>query len=94
MDFNQAHPQQSFTPISKGTIAKVHMTIKPGNYNDPARGWMGGYATYNPVTSALYLDCEFTVMEGQYAERKIWGRIGLYSPLSLSGVIGHSFVGS
>ena len=28
----------------------------------------------------MYLNCEFTVLEGQYAKRKIFSRIGLYSP--------------
>ena len=32
------------------------------------------------ATGAVYLDAEFTVLEGQYAKRKIWSMIGLYSP--------------
>ena len=80
MDFNTAEPQQSFTLIPKGTVAKVQMTIKPGGFNDPARDWTGGYATHNTASGAIYLDCQFIIMEGEYAKRKIWSLIGLHSP--------------
>jgi len=79
MDFNTAEPQQSFDLIPKGTIAKVHMTIKPGGYNNPDRGWTGGYATRKTPSEAVYLNCEFIIMEGQYAKRKVWSLIGLHS---------------
>jgi len=39
----------------------------------------GGYATRG-TTGAVYLNCEFTVLEGPYAKRKIFTLIGLYSP--------------
>ena len=32
------------------------------------------------TTGAVYLDAEYTVLEGPYARRKIWSLIGLYSP--------------
>lgn len=79
MDFNNAAPQQFFDLIPKGTITKVHMTIKPGGFNDPARDWTGGYATCNTVSESIYLNCEFVIMEGQYAKRKVWSLIGLHS---------------
>ena len=31
-------------------------------------------------TGAVYLDAEYTVLEGPYARRKVWSLIGLYSP--------------
>ena len=78
-DFNSAEDQPSFDVIPRGTIAKVRMTIKPGGYDDPANGWTGGYATHNPDTGSVYLNCEFVITDGQYARRKIWSLIGLHS---------------
>jgi hypothetical protein len=78
-DFNSAENQNSFDPIPKGTPVKVRMTIRPGGYDDPQKGWTGGYATRNASTGSVYLNCEFMVLEGQYARRKIWSMIGLHS---------------
>ncbi len=79
-DFNDAEQQQSFDLIPKGTIAWVRMSIKPGGYNDPSQGWTGGWSTRSDETGAIYLACEFVVLEGPYARRKLWSNIGLYSP--------------
>jgi hypothetical protein len=79
-DFNDAEQQQSFDLIPKGTVAKVRMTIKPGAYDDPAQGWTGGYATQSFDTGSIYLACEFVVLEGEYAKRKLWSNVGLHSP--------------
>ena len=76
-DFNDA--QTNTNVIPKGTLAKVRMTIRPGGFDDPAQGWTGGYAK-RASTGAVYLDAEYTVLEGPYAKRKIWSLIGLYSP--------------
>ena len=57
----------------------MRLTIRPGGFDDAAQGWTGGYATRGS-TSAVYLNGEFTVTEGQYARRKIFTLIGLYSP--------------
>jgi hypothetical protein len=79
-DFNDAEQQQSFDLIPKGTLARVRMTIRPGGFDDASQGWTGGYATRNDNTGSVYLNCEFVVMEGEYARRKLWSLIGLYSP--------------
>ena len=79
-DFNDAEQQQSFDLIPKGTVAWVRMTIKPGGYNDPSQGWTGGWATQSDETGAIYLACEFVVLEGPFAKRKLWSNIGLHSP--------------
>jgi hypothetical protein len=79
-DFNTADEQQEYDLIPKGTLARVRMTIRPGGLNDPAQGWTGGYATRGKHTEAVYLDCEFVVLEGKHAKRKVWSRIGLHSP--------------
>jgi hypothetical protein len=79
-DFNSASDQGSFDLIPKGTLLRVRMTIRPGGYDDPAQGWTGGYATRNANTGSVYLNCEFVVLEGPYARRKLWSLIGLLSP--------------
>ena len=79
-DFNSAEEQSEYDVIPKGTLVKVRMTIKPGGYDDPQQGWTGGYATRNDTKGSVYLNCEFVVLEGKYAKRKIWTLIGLYSP--------------
>ncbi|PPB81369.1 hypothetical protein LV82_01416 [Albidovulum inexpectatum] len=76
-DFNDAQSNANLIP--KGTLAKVRLTIRPGGFDDPAQGWTGGYATRG-ATGAVYLNGEFTVLEGPYARRKIFTLIGLYSP--------------
>ena len=53
--------------------------LSNGGFDDPSQGWTGGYATRGS-TGAVYLNGEFTVTEGQYARRKIFTLIGLYSP--------------
>jgi len=76
-DYNDAKSNPNVIP--KGTLAKVRLTIRPGGFDDPSQGWTGGYATRGS-TGAVYLNGEFTVLEGPYAKRKIWTLIGLYSP--------------
>ena len=75
-DYNDA---KNPNVIPKGTLAKVRLTIRPGGFDDPSQGWTGGYATRGS-TGAVYLNGEFTVLDGPYAKRKIWSLIGLYSP--------------
>ena len=76
-DFNDA--QSNSNVIPKGTLAKVRLTLRPGGFDDPSQGWTGGYAKRGS-TGSVYLDAEYTVLEGPYAKRKIWSLIGLYSP--------------
>lgn len=79
-DFNSADEQTTFDLIPKGTLVKVCTTCRPGGYDDPTQGWTGGIATRSDSTGSVYLNLEFTVMEGPYARRKLWSRVGLYSP--------------
>ena len=76
-DFNSA--QSNSNVIPKGTLAKVRLTLRPGGYDDPSQGWTGGWAR-RATSGSVYLDAEFTVLEGPYARRKVWSLIGLYSP--------------
>jgi hypothetical protein len=79
-DYNDAKAQGDFEVIPKGTVARVILRIKPGGYYEQDRGWTDGYATCNATTGSVYLSCEYTVVEGAYLGRKIWGLIGLHSP--------------
>lgn len=79
-DFNSAAEQSSYDLIPKGSLVRVRMTIRPGGFDDPSQGWTGGYATRNDNTGSVYLNCEFVVLEGEYARRKMWSLIGLSSP--------------
>ena len=76
-DYNDAKTNPNLIP--KGTLAKVRLSIRPGGFDDPGQGWTGGYATRGS-TGAVYLNGEFTVLEGPYAKRKVFTLIGLYSP--------------
>ena len=71
-DFNDANDQNSFDLIPKGTLVRVRLSIRPGGFDDAAQGWDGGYATRNANTGSVYLNCEFVVLEGEYARRKLW----------------------
>lgn len=91
-DFNAAEDQNGFNIIPKGTLAKVRMIIRPGAYDDASQGWTGGWATKGD-SGAVYLDCEFIVLAGEYAKRKVWCLIGLHSPKGDAWAnIGRSFV--
>ena len=69
------------------------MTIKPGGYDEPERGWTGGYATASHETGAVFLSCEFVVLHGQFAKRKIWSNVGLHSNKGPTwGQMGRSFI--
>jgi len=93
-DFNSADEQTNFDVIPKGTLVKVRMTIKPGAFDDPNNGWTGGYATRNNDSGAVYLACEFVILAGEYAKRKVWSNIGLYSQKNNNnwGNMGRSFI--
>ncbi|MFT0532414.1 hypothetical protein ACMHYJ_06205 [Castellaniella hirudinis] len=93
-DFNDAEGQSgAFDLIPKGTIVPVRMTIRPGGYDDPAQGWTGGYASETFETGSVYLSCEFVVLAGEFAKRKVWSLIGLHSRKGPTwGQMGRSFI--
>jgi hypothetical protein len=65
-DFNTAQEQREGGLIPDGTIAVVHMTIRPGNAGE------GGWLKRSKTGESQALDCEFTIVEGQFAKRKFW----------------------
>lgn len=93
-DFNDAKSQQSgFNLIPKGVLVPVRMTLKPGGHYDESHGWNDGYPTQSTRTGAVYLAAEFVITGGEYAKRKIWSNIGLYSPKGATwGQMGRTFI--
>ena len=71
MDFNGADTQDAaFDLIPANTLAKVCLTIRPGGAGP--EGWL----TQSKTSTALYLNTEAVVMEGPFARRRIYTRIG------------------
>ena len=69
--FNNAEPQNSFDLIPANTIAKARLVLKAGNdQNDP-------FITRSKNGDTAYLNCEFIILEGQYAKRKVFDKIGI-----------------
>jgi hypothetical protein len=92
MNFSDAEEQTSGDLIPHKTPVKVTVKIRAGGYNDPAQGWIGGYAT-QAESGAVYLDCEFTIIGGKYNKRKVWSLIGLHSPKGPKwAAMGRSFI--
>jgi hypothetical protein len=65
-DFNNAQEQREGGLIADGTVAVVHMTVRPGNAGD------GGWLKRSKNGDSQAMDCEFTVVEGPFAKRKFW----------------------
>lgn len=65
LDFNDAGPQRSFDLIPDNTIVTVELTIRPGGAGE------GGWLRRSKDGRSEALDCEFTVIEGEYAKRKL-----------------------
>ena len=92
-DFNDAEQQQSFDLIPKNTLAKIHMRIKPGGYDDPSQGWTDGWATQGFESGSVYLACEAVILEGPFAKRKLWWNVGLFSQKGPAwGNMGRTFI--
>jgi hypothetical protein len=67
IDFNNAEQQREGGLIPEGTIAPVHMTVRPGNSGE------GGWLKRSKSGESMALDVEFTIVEGPFAKRKFWG---------------------
>lgn len=66
MDFNNASEQKENGIIPNGTVAVVHLTVRPGNSGE------GGWLKRSKAGDSEALDCEFTVVDGPFAKRKFW----------------------
>lgn len=77
LNFNDAERQDDLIP--SGTVARVMLKIRAGGYDDPTGQWPRGFTTRGK-TGAVWLDCEYVILAGPYAKRRVWGKIGLHSP--------------
>jgi hypothetical protein len=71
MNFNDAEAQTEFGLIPNNTIAKAVLMIRAGNdFSDP-------FLTRSKNGESAFLNCEFTILEGQFARRKVFDKIGI-----------------
>jgi hypothetical protein len=68
LDFNNVGDQRSFEVIPDGTICTLQMTVRPGGVGD------GGWLTRAKDGNSEHLNCEFVVVDGPHAKRKLWTR--------------------
>src|SRR6478672_8977590 len=66
LNLNDAAPQRGFNLIPTGKILPVQMTIRPGGAGE------GGWLKRSADGGSEGLDCEFTVLDTEYAKRKIF----------------------
>jgi hypothetical protein len=66
LDFNDAGEQKNFDVIPANTICTLQLTIRPGSAGD------GGWLKRSGDGASEGLDCEFVVVDGEYAKRKLW----------------------
>lgn len=67
-DFNDASAQRSFDVMPDNLVCAVEMIIKKGD-SGPNQ-WL----TTAKSGKSKHLNCEFTVLDGDYADRKFWRR--------------------
>ena len=73
-NFNDADGQRKpFEVIPANTTCVLQLTIRPGGGGDD--GWLTEATTGKGVSQGL--DCEFTVVEGEHAGRKLWHTLTL-----------------
>jgi hypothetical protein len=65
-NFNNAPTQRSFEVIPDGTVATLHMTVRPGGAGE------GGWLKRSKNHDSEGLDCEITVVDSEFAKRKFW----------------------
>jgi hypothetical protein len=70
-DFNGAETQSSaFALIPANTLVKVRLSIRPGGAGP--EGWL----TQSKSSEAMYLNTEAVILDGPYARRRLFTRIG------------------
>lgn len=74
IDFNNAEPQNRFDLIPANTIAKARLVLKPGNDS------VDTFVTRSKNGDTAYLNCEFIILKGEHAKRKIFDKIGVEGP--------------
>lgn len=79
----QKEPLKKVYPlIEDKTIVDVKLTLIPGGFTNEAMGCLDSWATLNPKTGVVYLNCYATITEGSHTNRRIYQKIGVHSPKS------------
>jgi hypothetical protein len=73
-DLNNAQAQRGSDLIPANTVAALQMTIRRGDTGD------GLWLTTSKDGRSVGLDCEFTIIDGEYKGRKLWSRFTLDGP--------------
>jgi hypothetical protein len=68
LDFNTAGEQRTLEVIPTGTICTLQLTIKKGGAGPD--GWLKRSSSAKGDSEGL--NCEFVVVDGPYAKRKLW----------------------
>lgn len=71
IDFNNAEQQKEFGLIPENTFAKAKLVVKQGDHPTDS------CITRSKNSDSAYLNCEFVILEGRYAKRKIFHKIGV-----------------
>jgi hypothetical protein len=71
IDYNDAEPQVEFELIPHNTIARAKIVLNPGQ--DPSDPFL----TESKSGDSAYLNCEFIILEGPHAKRKIFEKVGV-----------------
>jgi hypothetical protein len=66
LDFNDAENQRNFDVIPEGTTATARMTVRPGSAGE------GGWLRRSKDGNSEALDCEFVLLDTEFAKRKFW----------------------
>ena len=76
-DFNDAELQQEYSLIPANTFAKARLVIKPGNHFSDSILTGSKSRTSAASGDSSYLSVEYIILEGQYAKRKVFDKIGV-----------------
>ena len=68
-DFNTAETQRTRDVIPADTVAVIQMNIKQGDAGE------GLWLKTSKDGSSQGLDCEFILVDGEFAKRKFWSRL-------------------
>ena len=79
IDLNQV-ALPTYDVIPDGTIAHARVTLKRGGYI--AEGYEDGWVTQSNSSSALFLACQFELLDGEFKNRVVTTNIGLFSEKS------------
>jgi hypothetical protein len=73
LDFNDAAPQRDGELIPDGVFCAVHALLRPGGENmEGCSEHDLGIFKFSMRSDAVFLEFEFTVLNGPYAKRKLW----------------------